>query len=141
MLNADGVENAPIKIMNYQVKRSLLMVMIHCQQNLVVTGYSRFGEIGMKSVVWEVKNSYGEGGFGVKGAHVTVRDCFVHHNWGGGITMMGIMVLAQNNRIWYNGRSNEFSSLLRGGWPAAITCARYPSYCTLKGNISWENWG
>lgn len=89
----------------------------------------------------EIKRTFDEGAIGVKGAHVTIDNCFTHHNWGAGITMMGDYGLAQNNRVWYNGVGNENMSRTRGGWPAALTCARYPNYCTLRGNISWENWG
>ncbi|MCE5209665.1 MAG: right-handed parallel beta-helix repeat-containing protein [Chloroflexi bacterium] len=139
--DVDGEQYAPITIMNYPGEVVIIdgydMIPMNTGGNYLFTVRGDWYKISGLEII----NSFGEGGVVISGAHVTIKDCFVHHNWGGGITIMGDYGLAQNNRIWYNGRSNEYLHLSRGGWPAAITCARYPSHCTLKGNISWENWG
>ncbi|MCE5209666.1 MAG: right-handed parallel beta-helix repeat-containing protein, partial [Chloroflexi bacterium] len=139
--STDGTQGAPITIKNYP------------GEQVVIDGYDTIpAYVGgtWMFMVWgdwyfvsglEVKRSFDEGAIGVKGANVTIDNCYTHHNWGAGITLMGDYDTAQNNRVWYNGVSNEFGSRSRGGWPAALTCARYPSHCTLKGNTSWENWG
>lgn len=138
---ASGSPDAPITIQNYP------------DEQVIIDGYDTIpyntGGTWMFLVEgdWyiirglEVTRSFDEGAIGVRGDHVIIENCFVHHNWAAGITMMGDDGLAQYNRVWYNGIGNEFLSRTRGGWPAALTCARYPTNCTLRGNISWENWG
>lgn len=139
--STDGTQNAPIKIMNYP------------GEQVIIDGYDTIpantGGTWM-FMIWgdwyyvsglEITRSFDEGAIGVKGEYVTIDNCYIHHNWAAGITIMGNYGTAQNNKIWYNGIDNEFGSSSRGGWPATLTCARYPTHCTLKGNISWENWG
>jgi hypothetical protein len=139
--NISGTETSPITIMNYQ------------NEQVIIDGYDTIpantGGTWM-FMIWgdwynvsglEVIHSFDEGAIGVKGKHVVIDNCYVHHNWGAGITMMGDYGIAQNNRVWYNSISNEFGTNTRGGWSATLTCARYPQYCTLRGNTSWENWG
>jgi len=139
--SADGTQSKPIQIMNYP------------GEQVIIDGYDTIpANVGgtWMFMVWgdwyyvsglEVTRSFDEGAIGVKGEYVTIDNCYIHHNWAAAITIMGNYGTAQNNRVWYNGISNEFGSRSRGGWPAVLTCARYPSHCTLKGNTSWENWG
>jgi uncharacterized protein YuzB (UPF0349 family) len=139
--STDGTQLKPITIMNYP------------GESVVIDGYDTIpantGGTWM-FMVWgdwyyvgglEVTRSFDEGAIGVKGEYVIIDNCYTHHNWGAGITVMGSYSTAQYNRVWYNGVSNENGTNTRGGWPASLTCARYPDHCTLKGNTSWENWG
>jgi parallel beta-helix repeat protein len=138
---ADGRSDAPITIRSYP------------GETAVIDGYDTIPEPGNGTWLmaikadWyivqglEVKHSYGNGGIIATGTHVTIRNNYVHHNWQTGITITGDYGLAEGNRVWYNSMGNENWSLTRGGWSTGITCARYPTNCTIRGNTVWETWG
>jgi parallel beta-helix repeat protein len=89
----------------------------------------------------EIANS-GQSGVFSEGKHVTVENMNIHHAQGAAITLTGDYDLALNNRAWSNGMMNENNkSGASGGWPAIITCARYPQHCTIRGNTVSDSWG
>jgi hypothetical protein len=82
----------------------------------------------------------GDQGITTHGVHDIIHNVYSHHNWGWGIFMNGNYDLAQNSRAWSNSMMNEHNQL-ESNWSGGITCARYPDYCTIRNNRSWENWG
>jgi parallel beta-helix repeat protein len=89
----------------------------------------------------EIANS-GQGGVFSEGTHVTVQNMNIHHAQGAAITLTGDYDLALLNHAWSDGLMNENNkSGISGGWPAILTCARYPKYCTLRGNTVSDSWG
>jgi parallel beta-helix repeat protein len=76
------------------------------------------------------------------GTHVTVQNLNIHHAQDAAITLTGDYDLALNNHAWSDGLMNENNkSGTSGGWPAILTCARSPKYCTLRGNTVSDSWG
>lgn len=92
----------------------------------------------------EITEATASGAFISGGKHVTIKNSHIHHNWGGAIHLSGDNDLAENNLVHDNGLVNENNrscTLGNCGWPATVTCARYPRDCTLRGNTVYDNWG
>jgi hypothetical protein len=88
----------------------------------------------------EVRNSKWMGVF-ISGAYSQAINVYSHHNFENGILLTGDCTLAQNCRVWWNCRSNEFGKRLRGGWASGLSAARHPRYAKIRKCIVWNNWG
>lgn len=89
----------------------------------------------------EIANS-GQSGVLSRGTHVTLRNLEIHHSHQAAITLTGDYDVAEYVHAWMNGLVNvNNQSGVTGGWPAAITCARYPQHCTLRHNLVHDTWG
>jgi hypothetical protein len=139
-LVASGTETAPITISGY------------ASETAILDGQGTFPSADGSAtiMIWgdwatvknlEIANS-GKSGVIAVGTHVTVQNMRIHHCQSAAITLTGDYDLASGNRAWSDGLMNENNkSGPSGGWPAIMTCARYPQHCTLRGNTVWDSWG
>jgi hypothetical protein len=141
-IRKSGTEISPITISNYPNE-----VVTFDASGLSAYSVIRLSGDWLIAQGFEIKNSKSAVAMLIEGDHGIVRNNRIHDNWAAAIHINGDYGLAENNLAFNNGLVNENNqSGVKGGWPAIVSCVRNydnptPEYCTLRGNIVYENWG